>query len=84
MKRNEEAIAEIRRALDLDPLSVIINRIYGDILVDGRRYDEAIAQYQKTLDLDPNFLPRIISLGVHTSSKACTTKQLRNTQSHKP
>jgi len=32
-----------------------MNRIYGDILVDGRKYDEAITQYKKTLDLDPNF-----------------------------
>jgi len=55
LKRPEEALNEIRRALELDPLSIIINRIYGDILTDARRYDEAIVQCRKTLELDPNF-----------------------------
>jgi serine/threonine-protein kinase len=32
-----------------------MNRIYADILVDGRRFDEAIEQYKKTLELDPTF-----------------------------
>jgi tetratricopeptide (TPR) repeat protein len=44
-----------RRALELDPVSVIMNRIYGDILVDARKFDEAIQQYHKTIELDPNF-----------------------------
>jgi tetratricopeptide (TPR) repeat protein len=46
---------EIRRALDLDPFSVIMNRIHADILVDGRKFDEAIPLYKKTIELDPNF-----------------------------
>src|SRR6185369_11042469 len=33
----------------------IINRTYGDVLADERKYDDAIRQYQKTLELDPNF-----------------------------
>src|SRR4029434_6300625 len=33
MKRTDEALVEIRRALDLDPVSVIMNRIHGDILM---------------------------------------------------
>jgi tetratricopeptide (TPR) repeat protein len=55
MKRFDEATAEIKRALELDPMSVIINRIYGDIFVDMRRFDDAIAQYRKTLEMDPKF-----------------------------
>jgi eukaryotic-like serine/threonine-protein kinase len=39
LKRADEAIPEMRRALELDPLSLIINRIYADILVAARRYD---------------------------------------------
>jgi tetratricopeptide (TPR) repeat protein len=54
MNRIDEALIEIQTALDLDPLSVIINRIYADILMDGRRFDESIQQYHKTLELDPN------------------------------
>ena len=54
--RHEEALAEIRRALEIDPLSLIVNRGYGDRLIDARRYDEAIAQLKKTLELDGNFV----------------------------
>jgi eukaryotic-like serine/threonine-protein kinase len=54
--RIDEALAEIRRALELDPLSLIINRVYADCLLDADRVDEAIDQYLKTLEIDPNFL----------------------------
>jgi serine/threonine-protein kinase len=55
MKRFDEAIAEMRRAEELDPLSPIIGTRHGDILLFARRYDEAIAQYKRTLSLNPNF-----------------------------
>ena len=51
----DEALIEIRRALELDPLSSIMNKIYADIYADARRYDEAIEQYKKTIEFDPNF-----------------------------
>lgn len=53
--RFDEAIAEMQRAHELDPLSVIINADVGTILLDSRRYDEGIAQLRKTLTMDPNF-----------------------------
>lgn len=53
--RSDEAFAEIKRAEDLDPLSLIISNVHGHVLMRARRYDEAIAQYRKTLDLDPTF-----------------------------
>ena len=55
MGRHEEAIAEVRHALDLDPLSVIIHTALGDVLFYGRRYDDAIAVYRKALEMDPDF-----------------------------
>ncbi len=54
--RFDEALTEIRRALDLDPLSLAINTGVGHVLYLARRYDEAIAQYRKTLGLDPGFV----------------------------
>jgi tetratricopeptide (TPR) repeat protein len=51
----ERAIAEIKRAQSLDPLSIIINVGVGWCLYQARRYDEAIQQYRSTLDLNPNF-----------------------------
>ena len=37
----EKAITQIRRAQELDPLSLVINSTYGYILLQARRYDEA-------------------------------------------
>jgi TolB-like protein/predicted Ser/Thr protein kinase len=55
--RLEEAITQSRRALELDPVSLISNWNAGFIFYLGRRYDQAIDQERKTLELDPNFLP---------------------------
>jgi tetratricopeptide (TPR) repeat protein len=55
MGRHDEALAEIRRAQDLDPLSLIISTVHGRAFYFARRTDEAIAQCQKTLALDRDF-----------------------------
>jgi eukaryotic-like serine/threonine-protein kinase len=55
MGRNEEAISEARRALELDPLSLIIGAQMGDALYRAGRTDEAIEQLKKTTQMDPNF-----------------------------
>ncbi len=57
MGRHDESIAERRLALELDPLSVIINFELGQAFYHARDYDRAIQQFQKTLELDPNFPP---------------------------
>ena len=59
----EEAIAEYKRALELDPLSLIINLNVGVGFIYVRQYDPAIAQLRKTLELDPNFALAHIFLG---------------------
>jgi serine/threonine-protein kinase len=53
--RFDEAIKEGERAVELDPLSLIINADLGSTLMIARRYDEAIAQLRRTLALDGNF-----------------------------
>lgn len=55
MGRFDEAIAEGRRAEELDPLSPIISADLGWSLFFARRFDEAIIQYKRSLTLDPNF-----------------------------
>jgi tetratricopeptide (TPR) repeat protein len=55
MGRNEEAISEARRALELDPLSLIIGAQMGDALAHAGRTDEGIEQLKKTTQMDPNF-----------------------------
>jgi TolB-like protein/DNA-binding winged helix-turn-helix (wHTH) protein/Flp pilus assembly protein TadD len=51
----DEAIAEMRKAQDLDPLSLIINADLAELLVLAHSYDEAIRQSRKTIEMDPNF-----------------------------
>ena len=53
--RNEEAIAEIKVAQELDPLSLIINSMVGVAYMENRQYDRAIEQLQKTIEMDANF-----------------------------
>lgn len=62
--RFEEAIAEGKRAIELDPLSPIINADLGRNLYNARRYDEAIAQLRKTLEIDPTFYYTHYNLGI--------------------
>jgi len=54
--RHEEAIAEIKRAQQLDPLSVPVNRAVGWVLYFARRYDQSINELQKALAMNPEFL----------------------------
>jgi serine/threonine protein kinase/Tfp pilus assembly protein PilF len=53
--REEEALAEIDRAHQLDPLSPIISTNVGGIQTTGRNYDEAIATCQKVAGENPTF-----------------------------
>jgi TolB-like protein/Tfp pilus assembly protein PilF len=61
--RFDEAIAEGKRAVELDPLSPIINSDLGRTLMVARRYDEATAQLRKTVEIDPTLWVARYSLG---------------------
>ncbi len=61
--RPEAAIEQMRRALENDPLSLMVNNSAGWHLYLGRQYDEAIAQFKKTLELDPSFALAHYDLG---------------------
>ena len=54
--RPQDSIAEMRRALDLDPLSISMNMEMGWSFYVARDYDQAIAQCRKTIELDPSFI----------------------------
>ena len=64
MGRSVEALSAIRRALALDPLSLIINAAAGRILHFARAYAEAIERYVKTLELDADFPDAHMNLGM--------------------
>ena len=57
MGRFEEARLELKKAQELDPLSLLNNTRVGRQLYFARQYDAAIQQLQQTLDIDPKFVP---------------------------
>jgi TolB-like protein/DNA-binding winged helix-turn-helix (wHTH) protein/Flp pilus assembly protein TadD len=63
MGRNDEGIAELRKAESLDPLSLIISADLADALCIAHRYDGSVRQSRKTLEMDPNFAVAHYELG---------------------
>jgi TolB-like protein/Tfp pilus assembly protein PilF len=55
LARIDRSLAEGKRAVELDPLSLINNADFGWDYFNARRYDEAIVQLRKTLEIDPRF-----------------------------
>jgi TolB-like protein/DNA-binding winged helix-turn-helix (wHTH) protein/Flp pilus assembly protein TadD len=53
--RKTEAIAEMRKAASLDPLSLIVSADMADILLIARLFDESMQQSQRTIELAPEF-----------------------------
>jgi serine/threonine protein kinase/Tfp pilus assembly protein PilF len=53
--KNEQAIAQINRAQELDPRSLIIQANVGWCYYAAHRYDEAIEQLKKFIESEPNF-----------------------------
>lgn len=52
---HDEAIAEMKKAIELDPLSTRTQSFEGRTFVWARRYDDALSQFEKVNQLDPNF-----------------------------
>ena len=55
MGRSSESLAESLRALELDPLSLVLNGHLAWHYLYARQYDQAIQQCQKTAELDRNY-----------------------------
>jgi len=56
MGRFEEGTSTIMKALELEPLSLLINGNLGATFYFKKEYDKAIEQLLKTLEMDPNYL----------------------------
>jgi TolB-like protein/DNA-binding winged helix-turn-helix (wHTH) protein/Tfp pilus assembly protein PilF len=54
--RVDDALLQIRKAQELDPLSAVIATDMGKELYFARRYDEAIVELRRALEVDPNFV----------------------------
>jgi len=62
--RFDEALASERRALELEPLSLVINSNLGFICYQASRFDEAIEHLQRTLEMDDGFVYARFHLGL--------------------
>jgi serine/threonine-protein kinase len=71
--RIEESFGESRRALECDPLGLVLNMHMGWHHLYSRKYAQAIDQLLKTLELDPNFILTRVFLG---ESYLCTGRPL--------
>jgi adenylate cyclase len=61
--RFDGAIAEIKRAIELDPFSLIMNTNLGHCYSLARRYPEAIVHLRKVIDFNPDFAQAHLLLG---------------------
>jgi len=53
--KTNEALEEMKIALDLDPFSLVINKDLASRYYFDRQYDQAINILERTLEMDPNF-----------------------------
>ncbi|MBA3607460.1 MAG: tetratricopeptide repeat protein [Chthoniobacterales bacterium] len=74
--QSDRAIAELRRALEVDPLSLIINTNLGVTLIHARRLDEAIVQLRKTIELDASFAYAHRTLGLALEQQGKTQEAM--------
>jgi eukaryotic-like serine/threonine-protein kinase len=69
--RLDQASAEINRARDLDPLSLVIMNNVAEIFIDRGQWREAEEQLRRILELDPTFFV------AHQTLAVCYAKQGR-------
>ena len=67
--RLEEAVQEMKKALELEPASLVMNTFMGATLYYAGRYDEAIDQCRRTIQMDPNFAVAHWHLGLAYEQK---------------
>jgi len=64
----ETAIETIQCAIDLDPLSHVLNSSLATIYAYSGQHDNATAQREKTLKLDPGFITALVGKAEHSLS----------------
>jgi len=78
--RDLQALAEIVKAQELDPLSPVINTTVGERLFYMRRYDDAIAQLRRTLETAPDFDAAHFMLGLSLEQKGLLKESIAEFQ----
>ena len=55
MGRHQDAIAEMKKALELDPLSLPLNSLMGNTYLWAGDFEKSAQQFRHTIDLEPTF-----------------------------
>ncbi|HXU07722.1 MAG TPA: protein kinase [Blastocatellia bacterium] len=64
LEKIDEALSEIKLAVDLDPLSRVANLNLARVLYFARRFDESAEQCRKTIEMYPDYLIAHRRLGI--------------------
>jgi TolB-like protein/Tfp pilus assembly protein PilF len=59
----DEAIAERRKATELDPLNPLLSSALGEAYYQARKFDLTIEQNAKSLELDPRYAVALVNTG---------------------
>jgi TolB-like protein len=76
----DRAMAEAKRAVELDPISPIGRTDVATVYQVGRRYDEAIAELRNVLETDPDFYWAHRQLGLALELKGAPGDAIREYQ----
>src|SRR5208337_1755287 len=59
----DQAIAERRRAVSIEPRSPLLNAALGEAYYEAHRFSDSIGSYQAALSIDPHYAVAIIQIG---------------------
>ncbi len=63
MGKLDEAIAERKRAVELDPISPLLHSALGEAYYHARQFEVTIEQNKKALELDPRYAIALVNIG---------------------
>lgn len=82
MLRPEAAMAEMQRALNLDPLNTLLQAMHSFVLLQSHRYDEAISVSRKVLQTVPNHPLAFTSLFMALHAKGMDKEAFEEQKKH--
>jgi len=75
-ERFEPALQQVELALQLDPTSLDVHRVYGTVLESNGYYDQAIAAYERALEINPNLTFLYLRIGSNHRRQGRTEQAL--------
>jgi tetratricopeptide (TPR) repeat protein len=75
-ERFEPALQQAEVAIELDPTSLDVHRVYGTVLESNGYYDEAIAAYERALEINPNLTFLYLRIGSNHRRQGRTEQAL--------